>query len=74
MTTTSRAEPPPDTPCPCGHTAEEHDSVASRYCQATVPGRFEPRLHVRPGIHAAPPMTVWPADHQPRRPASGSRS
>jgi hypothetical protein len=38
MTTTSRDEPPPDAPCPCGHTADEHDSVASRYCLATANG------------------------------------
>jgi len=37
MTTTSREEPP-DTACACGHTAEEHDSVAARYCRATADG------------------------------------
>ena len=28
MKTTSRGEEPPDAPCLCGHTAEEHDPVA----------------------------------------------
>jgi hypothetical protein len=31
-------KPPPDAMCPCGHTADEHDSLASRYCRATVTG------------------------------------
>ena len=72
MTTTLRTDPPPDTVCACGHTAEEHDSVASRYCQATAEGAWV-ALHMRPGIHAAPPMTVWPADYQPITPPTGSR-
>lgn len=39
MTTASGgAPPPPGEPCPCGHTADEHDDLASRYCQATVQG------------------------------------
>jgi hypothetical protein len=41
MTTTSRGEPPPDAPCPWGHTPDEHDSVASRYCRATVLGALD---------------------------------
>jgi hypothetical protein len=41
MTTTSRDKPPPDAPCPCGHTADEHDSVAARYCLATAEGALE---------------------------------
>ncbi|MGD0702764.1 MAG: RGCVC family protein [Trebonia sp.] len=36
ITTPSNGDPPPDAPCPCGHTADEHDLVASRYCRATV--------------------------------------
>ncbi|WP_422275773.1 RGCVC family protein [Trebonia sp.] len=43
MTTPSRVEPPPDTACACGHTAAEHDSVASRYCQATTQGAIQRR-------------------------------
>jgi hypothetical protein len=42
-TTTSRGEPPPDTACACGHPAEEHDPVASRYCQATADGGMHRR-------------------------------
>src|ERR1700677_448428 len=38
MTAPSHGEPPPDTPCPCGHSADEHDPIASRYCRATVEG------------------------------------
>ena len=41
MMTTPRGEPPPDTPCPCGHTADEHDPVASRYCRATAEGALQ---------------------------------
>jgi hypothetical protein len=43
MTTTSRGEPPPDTACACGHPAEEHDAVASRYCRATAEGGMSRR-------------------------------
>jgi hypothetical protein len=38
MTTPSHGEPPSDASCLCGHTADEHDSVALRYCKATVEG------------------------------------
>jgi hypothetical protein len=41
MTTTSHGKPPPDAPCPCGHSADEHDPVAARYCQATVGGALD---------------------------------
>ena len=36
MTTPSHDDPKPDTSCLCGHTADEHDLIASRYCKATV--------------------------------------
>jgi hypothetical protein len=36
ITTPSSGKPSPDAPCPCGHTADEHDAVASRYCRATA--------------------------------------
>jgi hypothetical protein len=29
-----------DPSCQCGHTAAEHDSLAARYCQATVTGHL----------------------------------
>jgi hypothetical protein len=35
---TSRGEPPLATPCHCGHAADDHDAIASRYCEATVVG------------------------------------
>jgi hypothetical protein len=41
MTTTSSGEPSPDAPCPCGHGADQHDSVASRYCKATALGALD---------------------------------
>jgi hypothetical protein len=41
MTTTPSGESPTDAPCPCGHTAEEHDSLASRYCLATAEGSLD---------------------------------
>ena len=34
--TPSHGEPPSDTLCLCGHAADEHDFIASRYCKATV--------------------------------------
>jgi hypothetical protein len=43
MTRTSRGEPPPDPPCPCGHGADEHDALASRYCLATAEGGLDRR-------------------------------
>jgi len=41
MTTPSSGQSPPDAPCPCGHTADEHDSLASRYCRATAEGALD---------------------------------
>ena len=41
MTTTSRSGPPSDAPCACGHGADEHDSLASRYCLATAEGALD---------------------------------
>jgi len=41
MTTQSPGQPPADDPCPCGHGADEHDLLASRYCRATVLGALE---------------------------------
>ena len=41
MTTPEHAEPRPDAPCPCGHSANEHDSLASRYCRATIAGGLD---------------------------------
>ena len=41
MTTPSRDEPAPDSQCPCGHAADEHDALATRYCQATVRGALD---------------------------------
>jgi hypothetical protein len=38
MTTPPHGENPADPSCPCGHTADEHDLLASRYCLATVSG------------------------------------
>jgi hypothetical protein len=61
MTTTSRGEPPPDTPCPCGHTADEHDAVAARYCQATAQGGMHRRCICVPVSVPRPDdgMAVW---------------
>jgi hypothetical protein len=36
MTTPSPGEPPQEALCLCGHAADEHDLIASRYCRATV--------------------------------------
>jgi hypothetical protein len=36
MTTSAQGQPLPDAVCPCGHTAEQHDFLASRYCRATI--------------------------------------
>jgi hypothetical protein len=41
MTTTSRGELPSGAPCPCGHSADEHDALASRYCRATINGGLD---------------------------------
>jgi hypothetical protein len=41
MTTPSHAEPLTDGLCPCGHTADEHDTLAARYCRATVLGSLD---------------------------------
>jgi len=41
MTTTPSGESPADAPCPCGHTADEHDPLASRYCRATAEGALD---------------------------------
>jgi hypothetical protein len=35
-TTPAQGEPPPDAACPCGHAADQHDLIASRYCRATA--------------------------------------
>jgi len=43
MTTTSHGQSLPEVPCPCGHGADEHDSVASRYCKATTLGALDRR-------------------------------
>ncbi|HEX3713680.1 MAG TPA: RGCVC family protein [Trebonia sp.] len=40
MTTPSPDEQP-EAACPCGHAADEHDSLASRYCRATVTGGLD---------------------------------
>jgi hypothetical protein len=36
MTTPSQGDHTADGRCPCGHSADEHDSLASRYCRATA--------------------------------------
>jgi hypothetical protein len=36
--TPAHVEPPAGTSCLCGHAADEHDLLASRYCKATVTG------------------------------------
>jgi hypothetical protein len=36
--TKSPAETPPVTLCACRHPVDDHDSVATRYCQATASG------------------------------------
>jgi hypothetical protein len=36
LTASSDGEPLQDAPCPCGHSADEHDAVAFRYCEATT--------------------------------------
>ena len=41
MTTPSSDKPPPDAPCLCGHTADEHDLAAARYCRATAEGALD---------------------------------
>jgi hypothetical protein len=42
MTASSPGElPSTDAPCPCGHDADEHDSLASRYCRATAAGGLD---------------------------------
>jgi hypothetical protein len=41
MTTPTHGELPTDVQCPCGHTADEHDSLAARYCRATVTGDLD---------------------------------
>jgi hypothetical protein len=53
MTTAPSGDPPPDAPCPCGHSAEEHDPVAVRYCQATAMGGLPRGCICVPG---APPV------------------
>lgn len=31
-------DPPPTDLCVCGHPTEQHDPIASRYCEATIAG------------------------------------
>jgi hypothetical protein len=41
MTAASHGAQPTEAPCPCGHTAGEHDALASRYCLATAAGGLD---------------------------------
>ena len=41
MTSPAHVEPPADVQCPCGHPADQHDSLSARYCRATVVGGLD---------------------------------